>query len=68
MGERRTSGLLRQSFPKGADLGTHGAEELEAVASALNARPRMTPGWRTRAETFDKFMSSAQTEPAATMG
>ncbi|MFL5333894.1 MAG: IS30 family transposase, partial [Geminicoccaceae bacterium] len=35
-----TTGLLRQYFPKGTDLGTHSAEDLEAVAAALNARPR----------------------------
>ena len=48
-----TNGLLRQYFPKGTDLSDHGPEELEAVAAAINARPRKTLGWRTPAEAFD---------------
>jgi len=35
-----TNGLLRQYFPKGTDLSAHSAEEIAAVAVALNARPR----------------------------
>jgi IS30 family transposase len=48
-----TNGLLRQYFPKGTDLSDHCPEELEAVAAAINARPRKTLGWRTPAEAFD---------------
>src|SRR5206468_3676935 len=33
-----TNGLLRQYFPKGTDLSIHSAEEISAVAAALNAR------------------------------
>lgn len=40
-----TNGLLRQYFPKGTDLRAHGAEQLAAVASELNERPRKTLGW-----------------------
>jgi len=39
-----TNGLLRQYFPKGTDLSCWSAEELEAVAHALNTRPRKTLG------------------------
>ena len=34
-----TNGLLRQYFPKGTDLSRWSAEDLEAVAHALNNRP-----------------------------
>ena len=48
-----TNGLLRQYFPKGTDLTLHGPDALQAVATALNGRPRRTLGWRTPAEALD---------------
>jgi IS30 family transposase len=39
-----TNGLLRQYFPKGTDLSRWNANELEIVASTLNARPRKVLG------------------------
>ena len=51
-----TNGLLRQYFPKGTDLSVHSAEEIAAVAAALNARPRKTLDWKTPAEALDQWL------------
>jgi IS30 family transposase len=55
-----TNGLLRQYFPKGTDLSRWSADEIEAVATALNSRPRKTLGWKTPAEAFDEHLRSLQ--------
>src|SRR5688572_17508905 len=51
-----TNGLLRQYFTKGTDLSTNSAEQLAAVATALNARPRKTLGWKSPAEALDEWL------------
>ena len=63
-----TNGLLRQYFPKGTDLSAHNADNLEAVALALNTRPRKTLGWKTPAETLDEFLRVSHTKGVATTG
>nr|WP_051058396.1 IS30 family transposase [Bradyrhizobium sp. WSM1253] len=63
-----TNGLLRQYFPKGTDLNAHIADDLEAVALALNTRPRKTLGWKTPAEALDVLLRMSHTETVATIG
>jgi IS30 family transposase len=62
-----TNGLLRQYFPKGTDLARWNADELAAVAAALNGRPRKTLGWRTPAEALDEHLRSLQQASVATI-
>ena len=63
-----TNGLLRQYFPKGTDLSRWGSDELEAVAAALNSRPRKTLGWKTPAEALEEHLLLAQQGRVATTG
>jgi IS30 family transposase len=51
-----TNGLLRQYFPKGTDLSRWDIDQIEAVAVALNSRPRKTLGWKTPAEALNEHL------------
>jgi IS30 family transposase len=62
-----TSVLLRQHFPKGTDLSGWSTEDLEAVALAINNRPRKS--WTgTTAEVFSEQLRSLHDPGAATTG
>lgn len=62
-----TNGLLRQYFPKGTDLSRWSNDEIQAVAMALNGRPRKSLGWKTPAEAFEEHLQSMQTAGGATI-
>jgi IS30 family transposase len=58
-----TNGLLRQYFPKGADLSFWGPGFLDQVAREMNNRPRKTLHWATPAETLDALLSQHDQPP-----
>jgi len=47
-----TNRLLRQYFPKGAELSVYSQSDLDEVALRLNQRPRKTLGYQSPAEKF----------------
>lgn len=57
-GWRRTSGLLRDYFPKGTDLSIHPPEHLLAVENEFNNRPRRILSDRAPAELFAALLAS----------
>ncbi|WP_418278049.1 IS30 family transposase [Isoptericola jiangsuensis] len=61
-----TNGLLRQYFPKGTDLARWRPDDLQAVAHALNTRPRKRLGWRTPAEAWNEHLLSLEQQRVAT--
>lgn len=55
-----TNGLLRQYFPKSADLSRYSREDMDTVAAELNSRPRKTLGWETPAERLHKLLATTR--------
>lgn len=53
-----TNGLLRQYFPKGANLSGYSQAYLNQIALRLNTRPRKTLGFRTPADKFNDAVAS----------
>lgn len=51
-----TNGLLRQYFPKGTNLNTHGPEQLLEIATELNQRPRRILDGATPAVALETFL------------
>jgi IS30 family transposase len=63
-----TNGLLRQYFPKGTDPSRWSVEDIDAVATTLNSRPRKTLDWRTPAEALTERLSSIEQAGVASTG
>ena len=53
-----TNRLLRQYFPKGADLAACSQAQLNRTALQLNQRPRKTLAFRSPAEIFHESVAS----------
>lgn len=58
-----TNGLLRDYFPKGADLSTHTRADLLRVEQEFNQRPRAVLGHRTPAALFAALLASPNQPP-----
>lgn len=54
-------------FFEGTDLSLWSSTDLEAVATAINNRPRKILGWRTLAEVFEEQLRSLQQPGVATI-
>lgn len=52
-----TNGLLRQYMPKGADLSTLTARDLDRIAKSLNDRPRKTLGFMKPSEKLAELLA-----------
>jgi IS30 family transposase len=53
-----TNGLLRQYLPAATDLSRYSQRQLDAIATRLNTRPRLTLGYRTPAAKLAEIVAS----------
>ena len=53
-----SNGLLRQYWPKGADLRHLTHADTQQVADLLNGRPRQTLGWKTPTQVLNEVLSA----------
>jgi IS30 family transposase len=60
-----TSGLLRQYFPKGADLTGYSQAQLDRIAPKLNLRPPETLGFEIPAHKLICLYSADRLKPPA---
>jgi IS30 family transposase len=61
-----TNELLRQYFPKRADLSVHPAEYLNEVAAEFNNRSRKCYGFHSPAQVLDRILSTPAETTVAT--
>ena len=61
-----SNGLLREYFPKGADLAGYSTAYVAQVAEQLNNRPRKRLGFRTPNEVMHDMLIMDQQAPVAT--
>ena len=52
------NGLLRQYFPRSANLTTFSDQAIRSAAAELNRRPRRTLAWRSPEEVFNEGVAS----------
>ena len=52
-----TNGLLRQFFPKGADLRLYSRKDVLDAERKLNVRPRKSLGWRKPSEKMAELVA-----------
>ena len=57
------NGLIREYLPKGQDLSHISQPELNAIANALNNRPRRILQYQTPREVFAQLLENEQNNP-----
>ncbi len=63
---REIERLFWGEIAKGTDLSRWSGDELAAIATVLNSRPRKILGWKTPAEALNDHLRSAQASVATT--